>query len=112
MGQINNGGEIMKLKHWHGYGSVNAKVTEKSQTYTGRFIKERVLRIKVWGNHERGLEINTGDKYELARWLGKLGGFLEEEIKAYHVEHRGYEKIDNVSTEVVVYVVFLHDKAI
>lgn len=50
----------MKIKHWQGYGSVNAvKVKDDSCT----------LHVKVTGNHECGLE--RDDQYDLFNWLVK-----------------------------------------
>ena len=54
----------MKLKHWQGYGTVNAKKiskTEKNGVTT--------LKIRVTGNHECGIERN--DKYDVKNWLVK-----------------------------------------
>lgn len=54
----------MKLKHWSGYGSINAtkvsKVTKNGET---------VLTVKVTGNHECGLV--RADKYDAFNWLLK-----------------------------------------
>lgn len=50
----------MKIKHWQGYGTVNAiKIKDKSCT----------LHVQVTGNHECGLERN--DQYDLFNWLVK-----------------------------------------
>lgn len=50
----------MKIKHWQGYGTVNAvRVKDRSCT----------LHIRVSGNHEWGLERN--DTYDLYNWLIK-----------------------------------------
>lgn len=50
----------MKIKHWQGYGTVNAvKVKDKNFT----------LCVKVSGNHEWGLRRN--DYYDLFNWLIK-----------------------------------------
>lgn len=61
----------MRIKHFMGYGSVNAKVVKKTlNTAThneGYIIK--TLTINVWGNHECGLEID--DKYDINNWLVK-----------------------------------------
>lgn len=47
----------MKIKHWQGYGSVNAtRVKDKS-----------CLHIRVTGNHECGLE--RRDDYDVWWWL-------------------------------------------
>ena len=50
----------MKIKHWQGYGSVNAfKVKDNSCD----------LHIKVVGNHEWGIE--RDDRYDAFNWLVK-----------------------------------------
>lgn len=54
----------MKIKHWQGYGCVNAtkvKMTTKDNI--------RNLIIRVSGNHECGLV--RDDKYDVANWLIK-----------------------------------------
>ena len=64
----------MRIKHWHGYGKVNVTTVVRTETLC-------VLRVS--GNHERGLEINQGDKYTLAHWLGKRGKFTEDMVESY-----------------------------
>lgn len=54
----------MKLKHWQGYGSINA--TKKSRRVSGDKI---TLIIEIIGNHECGIIRN--DKYDLYNWLVK-----------------------------------------
>lgn len=50
----------MRIKHWQGYGTVNAvRVKDKQCT----------LHIRVSGNHEWGLE--RDDVYDLYNWLVK-----------------------------------------
>ena len=52
----------MKLKHWAGYGCVNArKIKDNSCT----------LHVRVEGLHEQGLERGTWDTYGLYNWLVK-----------------------------------------
>lgn len=52
----------MRMKHWTGYGCINAKLiskkTENNMT---------TLVIHVSGNHECGIERN--DKYDVAKYL-------------------------------------------
>lgn len=50
----------MKIKHWQGYGTVNAKKVSSSAN---------TLVVEVWGNHEWGLERN--DMYDVFNWLVK-----------------------------------------
>ena len=49
----------MKIKHWQGYGTVNAMKIHDSNT----------LHVKVVGNHEWGIYRN--DEYDLYYWLVK-----------------------------------------
>ena len=49
-----------KIKHFAGYGSVHAKKIAGSKEF---------LHIKVWGNHECGLE--RKDNYDVWNWLVK-----------------------------------------
>lgn len=54
----------MKIKHWQGYGFVDAtKVSEKDLSLTD----EKYIVIRVKGNHEWGIERN--DTYDVSRWL-------------------------------------------
>lgn len=54
----------MKIKHWQGYGTVEAK--KISTTTQGNMTR---LHIRVKGNHEYGIERN--DRYDVANWLIK-----------------------------------------
>ena len=53
----------MKIKHWQGYGSVDATKIGRTREPLGRV----VLRVKVSGNHEWGLI--REDIYDLVNWL-------------------------------------------
>jgi hypothetical protein len=50
----------MKIKHWQGYGCVNAKKISDN---------DNILVVEVKGNHEWGLKRN--DKYDVFNWLVK-----------------------------------------
>ena len=54
----------MKIKHWQGYGTVNAKRIKRTE-------KDGVvnLHIQVRGNHEWGIEHD--DTYDFVNWFGK-----------------------------------------
>ena len=54
----------MKIKHFQGYGCVNAK--KLSRTVDNGTVN---LTIEVRGNHECGLERN--DVYDVVNWIGK-----------------------------------------
>lgn len=51
----------MKVKHWAGYGCVNAKKLNDYGTHTS---------VLVMGNHEQGLEPRYFDNRDWERWLG------------------------------------------
>lgn len=50
----------MKIKHWQGYGTVDAKKVKDSGC---------TLHVRVSGNHECG--IRRDDLYDLCNWLVK-----------------------------------------
>lgn len=53
----------MKIKHFMGYGSVQARKVSKTKTDDGK----TKLVVEVKGNHEWGLERN--DIYDVRRWI-------------------------------------------
>ena len=57
----------MKIKHWQGYGCVNAKLTERKHNYGSHDCEAK---IEVRGNHEYGLDRHN-DKYDCFNWLLK-----------------------------------------
>ena len=57
----------MKIKHWQGYGCVNAQSLKKTAS-TAEGIK--TITIEVVGNHEYGLD-RSNDKYDIYNWLLK-----------------------------------------
>lgn len=66
----------MKIKHWQGYGSVNAvkkgkpKVVRNTDIrYAGLGEELCELTVTVSGNHEWGIEHD--DKYDIFNWLLK-----------------------------------------
>ena len=73
----------MRIKHYQGYGSVNARVIKKGFSYGPRGKTDRSVTIEVSGNHEYGIIVDSYDHYRLAQWLGKLGGFKEEDIESF-----------------------------
>ena len=56
----------MKIKHFSGYGIVNAKKISKTEND-----KHVLLVVKVTGNHELGLTRTFYDPYLIANWLVK-----------------------------------------
>lgn len=87
----------MKIKHWQGYGCVNAEKIESCDGY---------LKIRVWGNHEYGLERN--DTYDVFNWLVKRFSRKHKDYTeiASMITDDGYEKIDGLYTEVCVYTIY------
>ena len=55
----------MKLKHWQGYGTVEAKRLSTKKNGDGT----KTVTIEVTGGHEYGLV--RDDKYDVHRWLLK-----------------------------------------
>lgn len=58
----------MKIKHWQGYGVLNAKALKKGLVYSS-MVKNNYIVIEVKGNHECGLE--TYDHDFVFNWLLK-----------------------------------------
>lgn len=93
----------MRIKHWQGYGSVNAKVVKRTIS-TQR--NEKTITIKVWGNHEYGLD-RSDDFYDVHKWLlsrfdkqasyqdikridfSYLEDFEGQECAQYHIVYKG-----------------------
>lgn len=59
----------MKLKHWQGYGSVNAKKMSESTRKDPFYGDKKTMHIRVTSNHEYGIE--REDKYDVFNWLLK-----------------------------------------
>ena len=72
----------MKIKHWQGYGSVEAKKLSNISTKDFLGNKISVLKVRVSGNHEWGLERN--DTYDVVNWIGKR--FAKDLTDARQVE--------------------------
>ncbi len=63
----------MKIKHWQGYGSLNAKVVKKTtdtSTHSMGYIVKTIT-VQVSGNHEYGLD-RSDYKEDVVRWLSKV----------------------------------------
>lgn len=74
----------MKIKHWQGYGSVNAKVIKRTlntQTNT------KTITIEVSGMHEYGLV--RKDEYDVYHWL----------LKRFDKNCDSYSKIKNIKID-------------
>lgn len=72
----------MKIKHWQGYGSVNAKRIKRTE-------RDGLVdvHIQVRGNHEWGIE--RDDRYDFVNWLGKK----------FTRDLTDYRQIQNLRTE-------------
>lgn len=93
----------MKIKHWQGYGVLNAKVLKKGFVYNP-MVKSNYIVIEVKGNHEYGLD--TYDRYFIFNWLLKKfdkNVRSVSQIKSVELE----ESWDNqAKEEVCVYKIF------
>ncbi len=90
------GRRIMKIKHWQGYGTVNAEKIYK-QSNEG----ETVLKVKVTGNHEWGLV--RDDEYDLINWLVKRFDKQFEGDRVKYTYESGYARKGNIDEEYCIY---------
>lgn len=93
----------MKIKHWQGYGCVNAKVLKKAAS-TSKGVKK--ITIEVVGNHEYGLN-RSEDKYDVYNWLLKR---FDKSVESYsdilEIEYiEDSVRIDNCDVDRGVYVI-------
>ena len=72
----------MRIKHWAGYGCVNAKRINDGQAK---------LHVRVEGNHECGLKRDLWDDYTLYNWLVKR---FDKEVPEYTAWTRSRPLID------------------
>ncbi|MBR2300635.1 MAG: hypothetical protein IKA41_01610 [Bacteroidaceae bacterium] len=81
----------MKIKHWQGYDSVEAK---KLKATNNKALGTKTVVIEVRGNHEWGLE--RYDMYDVHRWLRRFFKDCESfaDIKEMRVCGK-YEKTSN-----------------
>ena len=93
----------MKIKHWQGYGSVNAKVVKKTAS-TSKGVK--TITIEVVGNHEYGLN-RSRDKYDIYNWLLKrFDKNVEDDRDIIKIEYTEDSiRIDNCDVDRGVYVI-------
>lgn len=93
----------MRIKHFAGYGCVEAKKTKLVKKPDGT----KVLTITVTGNHERGLE--RDDKYDLFNWLVKrFDKTVKDSRKILNVQIQDdYIKQGNLDVEQCVYTFVL-----
>lgn len=72
----------MRIKHWAGYGCVNAKRINDGAAK---------LHVRVEGNHECGLTRPEWDDYTVYNWLVKR---FDKEVPAYEEWSRNRPLID------------------
>lgn len=79
----------MKVRHWAGYGTVEAKV-----------IRHEPLRttIEVYGNHEQGLEPRYFTTKDWYRWLGKRFKIKDDiyQVACYPTEWSDKDNMDHM----------------
>ena len=90
----------MKIKHYQGYGTVQAKKINK----TGNCLK-----VTVWGNHEYGLI--RDDKYDVFNWLVKRFDKVHKDcrdISSMAISSYS-KKIDGIDTDFCDYTIYFRD---
>lgn len=98
----------MRIKHFMGYGSINAKVVEKGlKTDVANGLLRKYLKINVWGNHEYGLE--RDDEYDINNWLVKKVAKVDIDYK--QIESVEYNYLPNIDgQEAVQYIIKYYEK--
>lgn len=94
----------MKIKHFAGYGSVNAKKVSREEFEDYMCEKKIRLVIRVWGMHELGLERGTWDTYGIFNWLVKRFDkkcLSERQIESISTDDR-YEKDPKTGLDIEV----------
>ena len=91
----------MKIKHFAGYGTVNAiKIKDiKTGENTRRIV------IKVFGNHERGIYLT--DSYDIYNWLVKRFSKHCNDYKSIYFIGYYFDSmmIDNCNTDICQYYI-------
>ena len=90
----------MKIKHYQGYGTVQAKKIAKTDNF---------IHIRVWGDHEYGLERN--DWYDVFNWLVKKFDKKHKDcrdIRDVRIDDC-YKVIDGIDTEVCDYKIYFKE---
>lgn len=84
----------MKITHYAGYGSVEAKVIKSSTKGDLTTVD-----VQVWGNHEQGLGYYYDDKRSVVEWLAKklrkLHNLTDERQIVTLTTHDDYLKDEN-----------------
>lgn len=89
---------MAKIKHWQGYGYLNATVTGKGKDYKD---------IEISGNHEWGLTWGYADNYRVKTWLGR---FIpkDKDLDRYIIVAKGFKSIENCDTDFAVYRLYFN----
>lgn len=88
----------MKIKHWSGYGCVDARVVIK-----GNFYKT----IRITGNHEMGLDRPFHDEICMARWLKR---FIPKGMKmSDYSTYTDYITVNGLCTESMDITLFFEE---
>ena len=93
----------MRIKHFAGYGSVEAKKVSK-KTFTNEYGEKKTkLVVRVKGNHEWGLV--RDDIYDVKRWLFDKfeKNFVVEDYEISMSVVDDYVKENGLDVEVAVY---------
>lgn len=93
----------MKIKHWQGYGNLEAK---KLLVVRDKMGETKTIKIEVIGNHEYGLN-RSNDKYDVFNWLLKR---FDRSVKDYtQIKTIQYEKSsirkDNCDVDKAIYTI-------
>lgn len=95
----------MRIKHFAGYGLVNAQKISSRNFVNEYGDKMTEVKIRVRGNHERGLEIGNWDSYGAYNWL--LSKFCKSldytKCSIFFTTEDWYEKVGNIDEEVCEY---------
>lgn len=86
----------MRIKHWQGYGTVEAKKLAERNVNGTHYVL-----VGVTGNHEWGLERGYNDVYGVQQWLGRFA--KGEYLVDYAIVDHGYIRINGCDTEHVTY---------
>lgn len=86
----------MRIKHWQGYGTVNAEKISKKKVRG-----QTELKIRVYGNHEWGLV--RDNEYDLINWLVKRFDRQFEGNRVRYTYESGYAKKGNIDEEYCIY---------
>ena len=94
----------MKIKHWQGYGTVNAQ--KISRTVRNGMV---TMVIKVTGDHEWGLV--RDDEYDLKNWLVKrFDKNVTDRQRITYTYEPGYTKTEDGYVESCTYIFQYYDR--